>query len=221
MRDRWQAIVERFGALSLRERVLVLIALFAVAYQVGTLVVFDRQFEQIEALNAQIARDNTALLAVSREMAAAVVKIPEDPNPGMRTAIQRLGSTLDAERAELVADAETLISPPDMARFLEALLLQESGLELLALQTLPAERLQPPAFDGPAEGSEAGALHRHAFDITFSGGYLATLRYLEALEALPWRFFWDDVDYQVVDHPRGVVRLRLHTLGLSEDWIGV
>ena len=50
---------------------------------------------------------------------------------------------------------------------------------------------------------------------------MATLRYLQALEALPWRFFWDSVDYQVIAYPQSTVRLKLHTLSLSEDWIGV
>jgi MSHA biogenesis protein MshJ len=50
---------------------------------------------------------------------------------------------------------------------------------------------------------------------------MATLRYLQALEKLPWRFFWDSVSYQVMEYPDSVVRLELHTLSLSEDWIGV
>lgn len=223
MRDRWQAVIDRFGDLSTRERVLVLIALFAVAYQVGNLVVFDRQLEQVESLQAKIAADNRAVLTTNRQIAAMLGRVPEDPNLRLRESIEVQRSVLQQIRSALQAATAELISPRDMAKFLEQLLLQERELELLRLNTHEPEPLIGPSSKDPStNGLGAGSvLHRHAFDIEFSGNYLATLRYLEALERLPWRFFWDSVDYEVIDYPESIVRLRLHTLSLSEDWIGV
>jgi len=223
MRDRLQALMHRFDALSTRERVLVLIALFAVAYQVGTLVVFDRQFEQIETLQAETSRDNQAVLASNQQIATLVVQQPADPNDALRASIEALRQQVGREREALQAETESLISPRDMALFLEQLLLQERELELMSLKTLEPEAVNAGGRE-PVSGvtpESATVLHRHGFDIVFSGSYLATLRYLESLEALPWRFFWDSVDYEVFDYPESTVRLRLHTLSLSEDWIGV
>ena len=64
---------------------------------------------------------------------------------------------------------------------------------------------------------------RHDPDIgnDVAHGFKQFERRQQALEALPWRFFWDSVSYEVEDYPRSLVRLRLHTLSLSEDWIGV
>ena len=223
MRDRWQAVLVRFGDLSTRERLLVLAALFAVAYQVGNLVVFDRQFEQVESLQAEIAADNNAVLATNRQIAAMLGRVPEDPNQRLRESIEAQRSVVRQIRSALQEAAARLISPRDMARFLEQLLLQERELELLRLNTLEPKPLTEPSSKDPSTIGlgVGGVLHRHAFDIEFSGNYLATLRYLEALEDLPWQFFWDSVDYEVIDYPQSVVRLRLHTLSLSEDWIGV
>ena len=83
---------------------------------------------------------------------------------------------------------------------------------------IPSQR-NPDEPDG--KGETRAGLHRHGFALEFSGGYLATLNYLQALERLPWRFFWDSVDYEVMQYPRSIVRLKLYTLSLSEDWIGV
>jgi MSHA biogenesis protein MshJ len=47
------------------------------------------------------------------------------------------------------------------------------------------------------------------------GSYLATLRYLRALEALPWEFFWDGLHFEVIEYPTARVRLDIHTLGLT------
>ena len=109
----------------------------------------------------------------------------------------------------------------ELGLLVEELLLQEPKLTLIRLQTLDAKPLLD--ADGMLQSADlmAAALHRHDFAIEFAGDYMATLRYLQALEALPWRFFWDSVSYEVEDYPRSLVRLRLHTLSLSEDWIGV
>lgn len=219
MRAKWQQLLDRFAALSGRERLLVLVAVFAVAYQLADLVIFDRQYREIQRIEGEIARDRSAIGRVDGELAAASLQAAQDPNAPIRGQIEQLRTETQGLQSRLDAAARELISPQDMARFLEELLVQERELTLLRLQTLEARALLEPMAD--AGSGTAPALHQHGFAIEFSGGYMATLRYLRALEALPWRFFWDSVDYEVVDYPQSVVRLRLHTLGLSEDWIGV
>ena len=48
MRDKWQALLDRFTALSTRERLLVLLAVFAVAYQLADLVVLSRDIFRVD-----------------------------------------------------------------------------------------------------------------------------------------------------------------------------
>ena len=38
---------------------------------------------------------------------------------------------------------------------------------------------------------------------------------------LPWRFFWDHVEYRVEQYPQGRLKLTVFTLGLREGWVGV
>ncbi len=220
MRARWQQLLERFAALSARERILVLLGVFAVSYQLADMVIFDRQYQRMQQIEAEIGRDRAAIARIDGELKAVALQAAQDPNAPLRTEIEQLRGEMDGLQARLSAATRELISPQDMARFLEELLVQEPELTLLRLQTLEVEPLRDvPLQQGVADA--APMLHRHGFEIEFSGGYLATLRYLQALEALPWRFFWDSVDYEVVEYPDSKVRLRLHTLGLSEDWIGV
>mgnify|MGYP002062939409 FL=1 len=100
-------------------------------------------------------------------------------------------------------------------------MMQEQELTLLSLHTLESGPLLGTGQTGDEAAPIGAMLHRHGFEVTFSGGYLPTLRYLQALERLPWRFYWDSVSYEVIDYPRSIVRMQLHTLSLSEDWIGV
>lgn len=223
MQARWKELLQRFSQLSARERGLVLVAVFAVAYQLADLVVFDRLYQQIEQLNRDIARDNRAIGDLNTELRLLASRAQHDPNAALRSEIEAARVRVKQRQAQLADATADMISPRDMARFLEQLLVQEGGLTMVGLQTLDAQPLSPrgsPAADTP-QPVQSPVLYRHAFEIAFSGGYLATLRYLQALEALPWRFIWDGVDYEVIDYPQSIVRMRLHTLSLSEDWIGV
>lgn len=218
MQASWQQWLEKFAGLSARERALMLLAIFAVTYQLADLVILDRQFEQVRQLNSAMAQDNRAIVDLNNELNALSTHVQDDPNRKMRDQIRLAHDDLNALQARLEAATGELISPQDMARFLEELLIQDGELTMLRLQTLD---VKPLLLAEEKTVSSGPALHRHGFAIEFSGGYMATLRYLESLEKLPWRFFWDSVRYEVLEYPKSVVRLKLHTLSLSEDWIGV
>jgi MSHA biogenesis protein MshJ len=222
MRDRWQKLMQRFSALSSRERWLVVIALVAVAYQAADLLVLERQFGEIERLNKQVAQDNAAIVRLNSELNMLSQRALDDPNKRLRRQIEDSRSEVQRLQARLQEAAAQLISPQDMARLLEQMLIQQGQLTMLRLQTLDVQ----PLLNGDRDeaggvGEYQAGLHRHGFALEFSGGYLATLNYLQALERLPWRFFWDSVDYEVQEYPQSIVRLKLYTLSLSEDWIGV
>lgn len=221
MQDKWQQLVQKFGALSGRERGMILVAIFAVAYQLADFVILQGQFQQVEQINQSIAAENRKLRDLSTEIRLLSLRAQDDPNKALRLEVEQARGQIQQLQRRLQAATSELISPRDMARFLEELLVQDRRLTLLNLQTLDVEPLVVAKEADAADAKAEPVLHRHGFEIEFSGGYLETLDYLEALETLPWQFFWDAVSYQVVDYPNSKVQLRLHTLSLSEDWIGV
>jgi len=58
-------------------------------------------------------------------------------------------------------------------------------------------------------------------ELEVSAGYFQLLDLLQRLEALPWRFYWDRLEYRRSDYPRGHIRLRVHTLTAEEGLLGV
>ncbi|MCI0590119.1 MAG: MSHA biogenesis protein MshJ, partial [Gammaproteobacteria bacterium] len=63
--------------------------------------------------------------------------------------------------------------------------------------------------------------YMHGLRMEFEGGYLDTLDYLRKLEALPWAFFWDSVDFKVEKYPKALGSITVYTLSLDANWIGV
>jgi hypothetical protein len=45
--------------------------------------------------------------------------------------------------------------------------------------------------------------------------------YLEALEALPYGFFWDRVSLDATQFPKITGSLVVYTVSLRQEWIGV
>jgi MSHA biogenesis protein MshJ len=152
-----------------------------------------------------------ALEAQAAGIVAAHERDPDAEARVRRDALVQQNAELDAR---IQAHTVGMIPPAEVPRFLERLLQEQEGLELVRLESLGAEPLLE-----AGEGSVG--VYRHGFEVVVDGTYLGTLDYLRALEALPWSFFWESLDYEVIDHPLGRARIRAWTLGAGEEWFGV
>ncbi len=224
--DKLNALLTRFEQFSLRERALIAAALLFALYQVWDMTLNRPQDQEVSALQSQLQRDSAAIKATEQQIRQLEQRLLANSAVRYRQETERLEQQLSGTEQRIDAFADELISPTDMARLLEELLTRERSLSLLRLETLGSRQVIPAVLERRTEGAEAQAstryrVFRHDFAIEFQGAYLATLKYLEALDQLPWRFYWDGIRYTVEQHPLGRVRLELHTLSFSEGWIGV
>ena len=123
---------------------------------------------------------------------------------------------LAAELAELdsriISQLGALVEPAQAARVLEQLLSSHTGLKLTTLNA-SAEPLKDMELEQP---SETPGLARYQLDMVVQGSYLDLLNYLQSLEAMPWKFFWQQVDFQATEHPHAETRLQLYNLGAKD-----
>lgn len=215
-------LIDRFDQLSLRERVIVLVAallLIALIWDSTFMAPLDTERKsrmgQISALRAEISGLDQSIEALVAQGAA---------NPK-----QSSDATADALRAEikdierrLAGVTSGLIAPKEMSHVLEQVLARASRMRLHGLRTLPPEGVVTPGSDAAGQpGASSAQIYKHGVELELSGSYMDTLYFLQALEALPWRFFWDRIEIAMEEYPRARVKLRLYTLGLEEGWIGV
>lgn len=219
--NRLQDLLARVDALTLKERVLVLTAATLVLYASWQALLMDPQSARQRALLASIERQQEEIAALQAQAEAVVRRSqadPDVPNRALRERYTRRLTELDARLAETAAD---VIAPERVAEVLEGVLRRSGGLLVLEVRGLGAEPLlaeSEPAGEGP---QLAAGAYRHGVRISFRGGFHDTLAYLEALEALPWKFFWDRIDYRVEDYPRARASIVVYTLSLDARWIGV
>jgi len=217
MRQRWQRLAERVDALAVRERVLILLAAAVVAvgaWMTLWLTPHEQRLAQAERDAAELRREIAAL-----ELQATLIRArtEADPNKPLRERQAQLQGQIEEVDRAIQTRIGAYIPPNEMARLLEDLLRARQGLRLVRLESLAPEALRT---DG-ADADKLAPIYRHGLELEFTGGYLGTLEFLEAVERLPWKVFWDRLELRVEEHPRSRVILRIHTLSGQEAWIGV
>jgi len=204
-----------------RERALLLAAFAAVAFGLWDLGLMGPLRESRETVdtNTQEVEQKIQTLQTQGEQILQANSL--DPNRELQDRAEALRRQIESLDAQIRVHTVTLIPPEEMARFLEELLNEETELRLVRLENLgPEPLLEVPQPATGANGSSPG-LFRHGFEIDLRGGYLSMLSYLRALEALPWNFFWEALEYKVEKYPEGRATLRAYTVSADEVWVGV
>jgi len=214
------AAVAKFDALSLRERLLILVTL-VVAIALPTLLYLIEPAQRAQAkLGTSAAKMEAENAQLMLELATLKAQQSSDPNAELQAQVDQLQQQIEQLNATLQGRAARLISPPEMLGLLEQVLSGQQRLQLVRLEKGAPTRLQP-GGQAPSAASEGPGIYRHDLGLVVEGGFFEVLAYLQALEQLPKSFFWDELDYQVLTYPRAQVTLRVHTLSTAEGWLGV
>ena len=219
MQDRLKYYASKIDAFTLRERVLIFVALLVGLHQLWDSFVWGPMVARQDALQAEEQSLNKEMLQMQIDLKLLSAKASADPDKQVKQEIENLEKQLESLTGKIKQDSAGMVSPEKMARLLEEMLLSQETLQLLHLETHDSIALIKPEKDQlPAVKYQ---IYRHDFTIQFTGSYLATLKYLETLERLETKFFWDAIEFGVEDFPENKVSLRLYTLSLSDAWIGV
>jgi MSHA biogenesis protein MshJ len=231
MNQRLLDIQQKIDALSQRERVLVFfmaaaaLVIFFRFFFIDTLLQENSSHEgNITQLKTEIQQNNAELMVVNAQLTVGVNRVREAKRELLENKLASLNNKIEQS---VVA----MIPPRMMAQVLENILMQDEKLKLLALENKPVQTVVDRTIENSSSVVKnenekspdivAQGLYKHTFVLKLEGGYSAAVDYFERLESLPWRFYWDDLHYEVVEYPKAVITLEVHTVSMSEDWIGV
>lgn len=195
----------RIDALSLRERGILLAVSLLVLYAIGDRLLLAPTLQRIEQRQTEITELQSRLTTLQAR-AGVMQQSGQDPLAQRRARITELETQLAAQDAQFEAQLGRLVSPEQAAPLLRDVVASSPGLRLLGLQSAAGAPLL-------TNGAHAGRIVRYDMDVRVEGGYLAALGYLQRLERLPWRLFWDGLELHVQEHPRSTTQLKVYTLG--------
>ena len=218
MMDRATALIAKFNALSLRERVFLAAAVMVVLGALWQVLLMGPLQSRETRASKKLSNLQERLANLDQSMDATAVGL----NDGMPDRLQRL-KVLQAKLAEtqdsVTVFTSDLVDPEQMRFVLEDLIAQQKGLNVLSVSNLPAESLFEE--EEASDGGPGPELYRHGVRMVLEGPYLEALSYLQTIETLPWRLFWSRVEIEVDEYPRTRILVELNTLSLQAEWIGV
>lgn len=204
----------RFNMLSLRERLMVFVAVFGVLLVLWYFVLWNvlqperggvdggvtyaQLKPEVASLKKVLKLSRTKLTSLSGQNAKLAAQIKQHKQGAVTTLSDFL---------------QELISPVQMHSVLKDMLQSQHGLKLISFENIPGKIIGTP--------NTQYMLYEHGISIKFQGSYLSVLHYLEGLENLEWGFYWDSLEYKVTKYPAAEVTLELHTLSDKKDLIHV
>ena len=226
----WQNYSEKFLQITPREQMLILLTgLVLIVFGLFNFMV-DTQIAQLrsakkENQNLQSANQQAITLITALEQA-----VQKDPNKSTNSKIEQYEKKLASVDKQLLTLTSDLIDPIQMRHALIDILQLERGVKLVSFELVGAQPVvmaQPPVSEESSEqleqlpSVESLALYRHGIRLKLTGSYFKLRDYLNRLEQLPWKFFWQEFNYQIKEYPTSELDIEIYSLSTMQEFIGV
>ncbi|HHJ13382.1 MAG TPA: hypothetical protein ENJ79_03270 [Gammaproteobacteria bacterium] len=214
---RLRRIADRVDALQLRERLLLLAAGTALLFFGTDLLLLQPILKRQQHARAEIGQLESQLAAGREQARLLRYRSEEDPLLVRREQYNRMQQELAALDRRIRDQLGVLVEPAQAADLLKQVLQRQPGLSLRALKATAEPLREDPAHTVEALADRdpeiPAGIGRYHLSLVVEGSYPKLLAYLGALEALPWKFFWEQIDFRSESWPRAVTRIELYTLG--------
>jgi MSHA biogenesis protein MshJ len=233
MKQQWQQLSDKFLKLSSREMLLIFISGLVLFFMVPFTLMVEGNLINTKENTRKIAKLTQSNKDLTQNINELTKALTLDPNQVIKEQIANLEQRLTKVDEQLLTLTEELINPIEMRQALIQLLKLQQGVSLLSFKVLPAEPLLFTAQKEPnsdingvnsatAETEQfASGLYRHGIQIKLSGKYFQLRDYLQQLEDLPWKFFWHDFNYQLIEYPKSELNIEIYSLSTNQEFVGV
>lgn len=219
-----------FDGLQKREQNLLFVGVPITCLLVLFLLFVEPEYKKMQRLNNSVESMDSQLLLAQQSKQELLSLAEQDPNTEINTQIDSLQRRLNQLNDEFEGELSQLVSPQAMPVLLEQLLYKAENLSLLSMKSIKPERIslkqtdvneQSEASNLPTDESDSSPIYRHGIEISFEGSFFATRNFLDEAQNLGWKLYWQDLSYEVKEHPTAITHLTLFTLSTSEAFIGV
>lgn len=229
MRASLKQLQEKIDSRILRERALIFLSAIALLFMIWNFSIhaaLDSKLQtsrvELDTLQKQHAATQTQIMTITQALL-------NDPSRVKKAQIAQLKTDIDGIETQLQNESQSLIKADQLPNALQDVLQKTSQLTLLEVATLPIRELKLLPTEGLVGAVEnnsnqklrSAGVYEHAVELRVGGNYFQVLQFLIALEALPWRFYWQQLDYKVTQYPNAEIILRVYTLSSEEGLLGV
>jgi len=214
-----QRYADRLDAMSLRERVLIFLAVAVVIVAIADSALFEPILLRQKMNSQRIQQQDDEVRTMRVQVQAYAQARTGDSASAKRQRLEKRKLELAALDRELAAGQSALVPPERMAKMLSEIVKRNPDIELVSLRTLAATGLTQSltAILGSAPGGLA--MYRHGIEIVVSGSYLKMLDYIGQLERLPAKIAWGNMELQAGAYPAVTLKITLYTFSPEKSWL--
>jgi len=221
MNNKWQEINTKVAALSLRERLMILIAGLVLFYYPAYSLFLSHWWLDTNKNEVQVITINKQINGTQELIETIQFELQKNPDQELQKQRMLLLQNIQAKEAKFREMAAELVSPELMADLLKRVLHSSKGLQLIELASIEPQALL--TLKNKAEDKIDTAkttLFSHGVRLQLIGGYFDIVNFLQALEQLPESFYWKTLTYQVKKYPNAEIEIEIYTLSTQEEFIG-
>lgn len=212
----YRQIEKKIDNLEVRERMLfcatacvVLVVLVNAVFIEKMLTRYKEHIKQIESTSIELEASQAAIMAMEKFSI-------EDPNEALRFEKQQLVEKIKSLDGEFNKLQKDLIQADEMLEILNYILGVEAGLNVVSVKTIP-----PKAVEGRRNTAlNLPKLYKHGISLKFQGTFFQAKKYVENIENLGKKIYWEEISYLVTGYPEGKLKISLDVISTSEDMFG-
>lgn len=213
---------DRIDALSLRERGIMFATVLILLYFLASSLVFNPLRIRQQRLENELKLKYEQAAVFNTQTQAIVRAATREPDKENEARLKQLREQIGLLDPRLAGVSQSLVSPRDMARFVEQVLTRNQALQVLKVESLPPAPVDgQPAANAASVPAPTQGVYKHGMRIEVRGRYIDLVKYLRALEAMPWKVFWGQVTLEADDNAMSKLTLVIYTLSLHQGWIGI
>lgn len=212
MKEQWLIWQQKFESVDVkRRRIWLIAALFLIIY-LSYWFGLRPALEIIKSETTKQEMQQGQIDQVLQEVKQIEQRLAGDPQAAQRRRLEQLQARLLQVDEQLNKEAN-YVSAADNRAILRALLNQASNVKVQSAQALPAELIYQD------EISQDTGIFRHRLQLVIRGNYFSLSNYLQQLEKLEWSFYWQRLDYNVLQAPEAELTLEIYTISLERDYV--
>jgi MSHA biogenesis protein MshJ len=212
-----QGYADRLDAMSLRERVLIFLAVAAVIVAIADTAFFDPILRRQKANALRIQQQQDEIRTMQLQVQAYAQARTGGNANAKQQRLEKRKLELAALDRDLAGKQSELVPPERMAKMLSEIVKRNPDIELVSLRSLPATGLTQSLTAVLAAPGNL-VVYRHGIEIAVSGSYLNMLNYVRQLEHLPAKIMWGNMDLQS-GYPKVMLKITLYTLSPEKTWL--
>ena len=215
----------QYEALNPRVRVILWVGVATLAYLIVDLSVvkpIKSEYRELANMIEQAKMDSVKIGADIRNL-----ENKKNRNVTIDEEIKRYHALNEKLEDEIKQNSSLFVSPKDASTLVDQIISKKGALKLVSLQKNPVsfEEDEGKISSGTLSNSSGQLsdkkhrIYRHSITLSVKGRYSDLLQYLQRLEKLPWKLYFENVSLETKKYPHSELTMNVYSLSMDRVWI--